>query len=167
VLLWRSLCHSCTHCSTLAALVQPLDLDAVLASAGCEFLHESEFMTASIADVLRVEADPRFKVTIAIDLDPTWYSHWCGTSEECDGDKDAGLQILKAVEDQSAFALCTHADVIVAVGRGVLADGWLGVVTMATYPLNRGAGAGKAFLAHLARWAAQNWGERRVPSVRY
>src|SRR3954469_20591084 len=67
--------------------------------------------------------------------------------------------MLARIPCPSACASALSGGRVVAVGRGVLDDGWVGVFGMATLPEARRTGAARAILAALAGWAAERSAE--------
>ncbi len=54
--------------------------------------------------------------------------------------------------DPVVFGSVTDSDAVVAVARGVLTDGWLGVTALTVQPARRRAGAGRHLMGELLRW---------------
>ena len=65
----------------------------------------------------------------------------------------AAADLLDRVQLPSAYACAAVGDAVVAVGRAVVDDGWVGVFGMATRPAARRTGAARSVLASLAQWA--------------
>lgn len=67
-----------------------------------------------------------------------WFDCWWAVDGRPGGARNALAQ-LALVEQDSAYAALHVAGQLVAVGRGTLADGWLGIFGMAVLPQHRGA----------------------------
>lgn len=131
--------------------VCPVGLDGVLAARGYRYESPMLLQWASTARVM-----DRLSVGLRICLDdrPTdeWFATWLAVHGG-GGDPLPDWDALGRVRLSSAYvSVCTEVGVV-AVGRGVVEAGWVGVFGMATLPAARGRGAATAVLAALARWA--------------
>lgn len=98
---------------------------------------------------------PMRSVQVLLDDGPDgdWFQIWRAVNVP-DGDPAAELRLFHRIDRPSGYATALIDDEPVAVGLAVAEGDWTGVFGMATLPTARGNGAGKAVLAALARWAA-------------
>ncbi|MBW8483245.1 GNAT family N-acetyltransferase [Actinomadura parmotrematis] len=96
--------------------------------------------------------EPLDALPVSLDDRPSdaWLATWQAVGGE---DLDAYLTMLVRVPSPSVHASAVAGGEVVAIGRGVLDDGWAGVFDLATLPAHRGKGAGRAVLGALAGWA--------------
>ena len=73
---------------------------------------------------------------------------------------DVYRALLARLGPRAGFGLARRRGEPAATGLGVVENGWAGVFSMLTLPEQRGAGAGRAVLGALARWAAARGAQR-------
>jgi N-acetylglutamate synthase len=85
-------------------------------------------------------------------LSADWVDAWAMVSGSAESQATAEL-VLSQLDDRARFAVATDdAGAAVAVGLGVVEDGWLGVFSLATIPAARRRGAATAVVDALERW---------------
>jgi GNAT superfamily N-acetyltransferase len=131
----------------------PAGLDAALAERGyrveCPMSLQTA-VTSSVAGRL-----PAGDTKIDIQPNDPWFNTWV-TVHGTGADPGAERDMLRRVNQPSAYASVLDETGVVAVGRAVAETGWAGVFGMATLPAARGRGAATALLGALARWAADH-----------
>jgi N-acetylglutamate synthase len=144
------------HCATarfqLSPGACPAGLDAVLAERG---YRRHSAMSLQVASTERAARQANTAaVRIVLDTSPAqaWLGLWHAVHGH-GGDLRSEREMLDRVQPPSAYAYAAIDDVVVAVGRAVVDDGWAGVFGMATRPAARGRGAARSVLASLAQWA--------------
>lgn len=96
-------------------------------------------------------------VTLRAEPWDAWTDCWW-TVDGRPGGRETALAQLARVRQDSAYVAVEQGGEVVAVGRGALSDGWLGVFAMAVLPAHRGRGHGRAVLRALGTWASQRGG---------
>lgn len=102
---------------------------------------------------------PRGGAGVDVDDAPTtaWLDCWWAVDGRGgDAELDVARRILAAVEAPVGYARVQVDGEVVAVGRGVTQEGWLGVFGMAVLPHARRRGLATAVLRALGDWAAQH-----------
>ena len=125
------------------------ELDEELASRGWRRDFPVQVMTGPIpvgpsAALVLPEMDERW-------LDGYWAVDGRGEAAE----RDAFRRMLSRLGPAAAYASVVVDGAAVAVARGVVQEGWLGLYAMAVLPQWRGRGLGRDVLHALASWAAQ------------
>jgi ribosomal protein S18 acetylase RimI-like enzyme len=121
-------------------------LDAELAERGWPASPDVHVMTARL-DLLVPSADDR-DVHLAASPSPDWYTLYRGGA----GAQPAARGILTR-HDNVVFATVRGADgAMLAIGRGTVDAGWLGVTAVEVAAENRRAGLARAVLAALWSW---------------
>lgn len=95
---------------------------------------------------------PPAEVTLAPAAADIWLELWRATGGHGADTAVAAARTFARVAAPQAFATLALDGVPVAVGRGVVDGGWLGVFAMATLPSARRRGAAGAVLAALLGW---------------
>jgi len=137
----------------LAQVVTGSDEDAALQALGWhETYVATDVLVTRLADLLdEVAPDPR----VVVDEELT--AGWRATFDEYrpnDADPALVTRLLDGRRPR-AFARVEVDGRVVAVARGHLADGWLGVAAVWTRPEHRRQGLGTAVVLALAGWAAR------------
>lgn len=122
-----------------------------------------------VADLARLRDDAATSATpgaylvgVADDLDPAWLQRYHPRAGSL---PDAGRRML-ARGDRVAFAAARSRDGdVVAIGRGVVVDGWLGVNAVETVPAHRRRGLATRILAVLVAWARAHGATRAFLQV--
>jgi ribosomal protein S18 acetylase RimI-like enzyme len=91
-------------------------------------------------------------VTMTGALSEEWFTTYRRAEERIDREADGRRDILRRIAPPTAFAVMTMEDRPVAVGLGVLDEGYVGVFCMATVPDWRRGGAATRVLHGLALW---------------
>jgi ribosomal protein S18 acetylase RimI-like enzyme len=131
----------------------PPDLDPVLAQRGYAEEASTCVQIAELATVLkRSRARRSDAVRVSEHFNQTWFKTYYET--EAVGEKATGarLGIVRRILAPSGFAELKHNGSPVALGMGVLEEGWVGIFGMATRPEFRRRGAATAVLHALAEW---------------
>jgi len=124
-------------------------LDAGLGERGWEPVGESHVMAVRLDLVVTdpgAAADPR--VELAASPGDEWFAGFRGGS-----DVPAAGRALLARHDTVAFARLAEGGRTLAIGRGVVDDGWLGVSCVEVAPDARRQGLAAAVMDALSRWA--------------
>jgi N-acetylglutamate synthase len=130
----------------------PTGLDAVLAERRYR-CHSA--MSLQVASTARAAAQsPAGEVGVRLDTRPAqaWLHLWHAVHGH-GGDLRSEREMLDRVLLPSAYACAAIGGAVVAVGRAVVDDGWVGVFGMATRSAARRKGAARSVLASLAQWA--------------
>lgn len=90
---------------------------------------------------------------VPVDLSPDPDDDWLATYADGAALPPAARRVLTSAEDV-VFAAVRRGPETVAVARGVLTDGWLGVSAVQVGPAHRRQGLGTALLDALRGWAA-------------
>jgi GNAT superfamily N-acetyltransferase len=144
--------HGATARFQLSPGACPAGLDAVLAARGYRRHGAMSLQAASTERAARQA--PAAVVRVLLDTRPgqAWLDLWHAVHGH-GGDLRSEREMLDRVKAPSVYASAAIGDVVVAVGRAVVDDGWAGVFGMATRPAARGKGAARSVLASLAQWA--------------
>jgi ribosomal protein S18 acetylase RimI-like enzyme len=131
----------------------PSCLDTVLAQRGYVEEARTWVQTACLATVLkRSRARGSDAVRVSEHFNQTWFKTYYDT--EAMGEKATGarLGIVRRIVAPAGFAELKIDRSPVALGMGVLEQGWVGIFGMATRPEFRRQGAATAVLHALAEW---------------
>jgi ribosomal protein S18 acetylase RimI-like enzyme len=131
----------------------PSDLDVVLAQRG--FVEEARtwVQTAELAMVLkRSRARRSDTVFVSEHFNQTWFKTYYDTEAVREKAMGARLGIVRRIVAPAGFAELKIDGNPVALGMGVLEQGWVGIFGMATRPEFRRRGAATAILHALAEW---------------
>jgi N-acetylglutamate synthase len=112
-------------------------------------------VSVETADLAEVVARSSGDADLHENADDTWVALWAGTRSF---DRlDVARQLLTGSPGRTVFARIHD----IAVGRGVMHAGWLGITSMATLPAARRRGHARAIVHALARWG-RDLGARRA-----
>lgn len=138
----------------LAQVVTGSDEDAALQELGWHQTYvATDVLAMRLADLLGDhEADPR--VAVGEELTPAWRAAFDAYRPH-DADPDLVTRLLDGRRPRAYGSVGSEEDGLVAVGRGHLAGGWLGVAALWTRPDHRRQGLATAVLRGLGRWAAR------------
>jgi N-acetylglutamate synthase len=137
----------------LTEAARPAGLDDALAERGYELRGGPVAVeTARLADVAAATSGDS---ELSAEPDARWIRLWAGTRGF------ARLDVARAMLTGSPGATAFARIGDVAVGRGVVVDGWLGITSMATAPEARRRGHARAIVHALTRWA-QSLGATRA-----
>ncbi|MDQ2796818.1 MAG: GNAT family N-acetyltransferase [Actinomycetota bacterium] len=128
-------------------------LDAELGERGWRPVDESHVMAARL-DQVRRPADPALAVLDAAP-DDDWLTLYRGGAAST-----AAGRALLTRHDRVAFASIRLGGRTVAVGRGAVDDGWLGVMAVEVDPEYRRQGLAGAIMSALWRWGGEQDAER-------
>jgi N-acetylglutamate synthase len=138
----------------------PADLDERLAGLGYEVEAETMVQTASIEQVLAKTGTDR-PCRIIEGADRGWFAAY----ERAAGLDEHAARVrwatIARTGPRHAYALLELEGQAVAVGRGVVERGWLGIFGMSTHPDFRRLGCATAVLGALAEWG-RSQGATRV-----
>lgn len=146
--------YAATHgIAPMAQVVSGSTEDAALQAVGWrETYVATDVLTVRLADLLGEHAaDPR--VGVREELTPGWRAAF-----DAYRPNDAGPALVTRLLDgrrPRAFASAEQDGEVLAIGRGHLAGGWLGVAGVWTRPDRRREGLGTAVVRALGRWAAR------------
>lgn len=147
----------------LPALIQvPLPLaavlDATLAGAGWRSFNPTAVLVADVADMLAAcpEQPPLPPVRHAPRPDATWLAGYRYRGRDL---PEAAVQVLTRAAEPT-FAAVDDADGPVAVARGVVDQGWLGVTALTVAERVRRRGMGRHVMRELALWGRSRGAER-------
>jgi GNAT superfamily N-acetyltransferase len=127
----------------------PAGLDHVLADAGYRLELPVDVLVAELDDLRGPHRETEHQVI----PDEAWAAVWW---PELGDERSTALEILRRPLPAVTHAAIREDGRIVAVGRGVAQDGWLGVYGMATTPSRQGRGLGREVLAALAEWGGEH-----------
>lgn len=153
----------------LTARVQVSDprLDAALADRGWTSASSTAVMSGPVPPPLSGgAAEVEVNVSLAAAPDADWLACWWAVDGRGGpGELEVAQQCLGAITAPTAYVtLRTHGEVV-AVGRGVLQQGWLGVFAMAVLPTSRRRGLGRHLLGALGEWGARGGAHRAYLQV--
>jgi N-acetylglutamate synthase len=139
----------------LTAAAQPAGLEDALAQRGYELRGAPVSVeTASLDEVL---ARTSGEAEVAQRLDDAWLELWAGSRGFAD------LAVARELLTLGDVAFARVGDT--AVGRGVVAHGWLGITSMVTLPGARRRGHARAIVHSLARWSRERGCARAMLQV--
>ena len=133
-------------------------LDRALEDRGWQPTHRVLVQTASLAELLAAQPE-------LVDLPPVHVTPWPDPDWlRVVGDRKGGLpevaiRVLTGVR-VPAFASVYDAGELLAIGRGVVDQEWLGLSLMEVVPGARRSGLARQVLASLVRWGAEHGAER-------
>jgi N-acetylglutamate synthase len=129
----------------LTAAARPAGLEAALAERGYE--PRGVPVSVETARLASVAAATSGDAEVASEPDERWLGLWAGSRgfERL----DVARSLLTGSPGRTGFARIGD----LAVGRGVVVDGWLGITSMATAPEARRRGHARAIVHALTRWA--------------
>ena len=131
----------------------PPDLHAVLDHRGYAHVDEVSLRVAPAHVVAsRGALAPGLRTREGDVADHGWFEV-AASALPPDVDRGPERVLLTRVGAPSAYVTVDDGSGAIAVGRGVLVDGWAGVFSMTTRPEARRRGAGRAVLGALAVWA--------------
>lgn len=146
-------------CYQLCPAALPVELDDLLAHRGYQADAETAVQTVALAELMQRTATraslPSAAVTVSVStqLSDVWYDAYC-ESEEVSGHAAAVRRaIIARIAAPVGYATAVQAGRVIALGMGVLEDGWLGIFNMATLPAFRRQGLATDVLRGLAHWA--------------
>ncbi|MDJ0959770.1 MAG: GNAT family N-acetyltransferase [Acidimicrobiia bacterium] len=123
-------------------------IDAHFASAGWESEAPTLVMTA-VLDQRRTEPMSRLASTID--------SAWADAKQRLTGMSDTvtatWLRRASDIRGATAYASVVHNGTVIAIGQGVVEDGWLGLFDLNTDPAYRRQGIADGIVADLEQWA--------------
>ncbi len=134
-------------------------LDAELGERGWEPLLDSHVMTARLDRLDTAPADG-VELLTADHPDEAWLAVYRGGDEV-----DARAAALLARHDRVTFVSLRQEGRTVAIGRGVVDDGWLGVAAVEVVPDARRQGLARLVTAALARWGDRQGAARSYLQV--
>lgn len=126
---------------------------ATLRGAGWTAYEHTLLMLASPSKVRRRLEAPDADVEVATSLD----AGWLATDDRTARQPDVARAVLERRTGQQGawFATVREGGEVVARGRGVVHDDWLGLASLWTAPSSRGRGLGRAVVAALLREGAE------------
>lgn len=135
------------------------DLDAALAADGWTAFDDVHFLVAGTADVLRAhQPRPGPPPVVLLDTpDDTWLSGYLYRGTELPA---GAIRVLTNAE-RPVFAAVRDGTGQLAVGRGVVHDGWLGVTAVTVAEAGRRQGLGRQVMLALLHWGREQ-GARSV-----
>lgn len=137
-------------------------LDAALAARGYQRSGQMSLRMADTATVLGNAPDSPLRIVVDDEPTDAWFDGWRAAT----GDDPVPYRAMcERVRQPVGYVRALDGDEVVAVGRTVADDGWVGVFGMATLPAARGKGAAKTVLAALAEWAGRRGAGRMYLQV--
>lgn len=98
---------------------------------------------------------------LPMEPDEDWLRLWWQVEARFDVPARAVARaLLAAVPEPSGYLTVRRDGDVVAIGRGVVHEGWLGVFSMGVHPAHRWQGHGAAVLAKLLSWGRGDGAER-------
>ncbi len=131
-------------------------LDSELVDLGWDADDEVHVLARRLDQALL--ADSSHVVEIAAAPDAQWLAayHYRGQAS-----LPTGAAALLGRHDRAAFASIRSGGTTVAIARGAVDDGWLGVTAVEVEPAQRRAGMARALMAALSGWAQREHGATR------
>lgn len=146
-------------CYQICPAALPVALDDVLARRGYVAVAETAVQTVPLAELTQRVATRAGRqgaagtVHVTTALSHRWYDAYCESEGVAGHDAEVRRAIIARITAPVGYAVAVRAGRVVALGMGVLADGWLGIFNMATLPAYRRQGLALAVLGGLAQWA--------------
>ena len=138
----------------LAQVVTGSDEDAALQELGWrETYVATDVLAVRLADLLGDHA-PDERVAVGEELTPAWRAAFDAYRPH-DADPDLVTRLLEGRRPRAYGSVGSEDTGLVAVGRGHLSGGWLGVAALWTRPDHRRQGLATAVMRGLGRWAAR------------
>jgi N-acetylglutamate synthase len=137
---------------------EPKGLDRVLAERGYRASEPVEVRTARIEDLPGSGQPPPRGFSVLDEPHRRWLAVWAQGGAR-GAQTDLAVRILSRAPEPSAYAVLRVDGADVAVGRGILDGGWLGIADVVTTPAWRGRGAARLLLAGLASWGSARGAE--------
>lgn len=154
-------------CFWLSPSANPRGLDRALAQRGYEATSPVEVRTSRLDHLAALAAEDARRTVLLSEPGPQWLDAWARLAEASGEDSETAALLLRRVHAEQAFAVLGDgdgrdggSDGHVAVARGVLHGGWLGIDYLAAGGDAHLESAGHALVGVLARWAASRGGER-------
>lgn len=155
-------------CFWLSPSASPRGLDRALAERGYPATPPVEVRTARLDHLAALEVADTTTAALLSEPSPPWLDAWARVAHASDEDAETAALLLARVDAEQAFAVLGSgeknkgggADGNLAVARGVLHGGWLGIDYLAAAGDAHLESAGHALIGGLARWAAARGGER-------
>ena len=144
---------------------QPKTLDRALAQRDYRLSGDVEVRTARLSDLAGADIPPSSGVGLLDQPAPRWLEAWARASGHRPGAPELAARILARVRAPSAYALLRVGGDDIAVARGILDGGWLGVDDVVTAPAMRRRGAARLLLAALVSWGARRGAEQAWVAV--
>ena len=147
-------------CYQICPAALPNELDEVLARRGYAAEAETAVQTVALPALLAAAAARTVRpaapvaVTVATELTDRWYDAYCESEAVTGRPAAVRRAIIARIAVPVGYAVAVREDRVVALGMGVLEDGWLGIFNMATPAAFRRQGLATTILAALADWAA-------------
>jgi GNAT superfamily N-acetyltransferase len=148
----------------LTSAAKPAHLDEFLSKRGYSIDAPVSVQTLELDRPLSALAAPGIETSVEPEASPAWLSVAVDRGRFA-GTRAHYLGILARIGPRAGFALASEGIEPVAVGLGVVDDGWLGIFGMLTVPEARRHGAAKAILGALSRWGAERGATRAYLQV--
>lgn len=139
-------------CFQIGPAPAPRHLDRVLAGRGYAPTTHIEVRTGRL-DLLAEHTDGAEAVTLDTEPTPDWLEAWAGVGDPPARQPDVATAVMRRVGAPSAYATLAVDGTDVAVARGVVDGGYLGVHSLGAIPAYRHPAVGRALLGELGRWA--------------
>ncbi len=137
----------------LTGAVYPTDLDAQLAARGYEAAPPTNVQVAGL-DGLHIPPAPPIRLQAA--RTPDWLEAYARMNDVPAQRRDILGRMLDALITPTAYAAIEQNGEMIAVGLGVIADGYLGVFDIVTAAQARRQGFGRQIVGSLLRWGQAN-----------
>jgi ribosomal protein S18 acetylase RimI-like enzyme len=154
--------HNIEACFMISPAVRPQGLDGVLEARGYRVEGSSLVQGADIA-LVRAISGSDAEIVLARDAIESWRT--CYLEGEGADRRRKVIGIMQRISAARRFAVALEGGEPVAVGLGVVIDGWMILLGMQTSPSHRRAGHGAAIVRALADWAAENGAANAVLQV--
>jgi GNAT superfamily N-acetyltransferase len=141
--------HGIPPAFLMTDVAEPSGLDRTLADAGYRLELPVDVLVAELDDL----RGPHPEIEHQLVPDDEWAEVWW---PELGGERSTAMEILRRPLPAVTHVAVREDGRIVAVGRGVAQEGWLGVYGMATTPSHQGQGLGRGVLAALAEWGGDH-----------
>ncbi|MBZ0284743.1 MAG: GNAT family N-acetyltransferase [Anaerolineae bacterium] len=141
--------HNLPTIFKLTPAAQPDNLDALLEERG--YTREAE-TRVKVMTLDSLESSPAGKVELLTQPNNEWQSHFF----RMNGVKEQFFPVMQFMLKSISLPICCaaviHQNQVVAVGLGVLDDGFVSLYDIVTAPEQRNQGLGKQLLLHLLNW---------------
>ncbi len=137
----------------LTTASEPATLEAVLERRGYQSTRSTSLQIADLTlGDLQPAVPPHAEFLIESHLTGDWLTVAGVLREMSEPDLDVMARILRLLVVPAAFVRLVWNGEPVAVGMGVLDDGWIGLFDIATAPAERGKGFGRAICQQIIAW---------------
>lgn len=147
----------------------PVDLDRRLAGRGYAAVAPTHVQAVDLRSMIDRTARTLSDGGRQVRIESGWTEPWFDAYREAEGfgGHEANMRrvILSRIQAPAAYALLLHGSIPLAIGLGVVEEGYLGIFSMATVPAHRRQGAATKILHALGRWGREHGASRAYLQV--